>query len=87
MYGALFRGVTSNHVGDFYCLKCFHSYSTEKKLKKHYKVCKNNDCCYIERANEDNKVSEYNQAEKSMKVSFITYADLECLFEKIKHLS
>ena len=25
MYGALFRGVTSNHVGDFYCLKCFHS--------------------------------------------------------------
>ena len=25
---ALFRGITSNHNGDFYCLNCFHSYST-----------------------------------------------------------
>ena len=29
---ALLRGITSNHNGDFYCLNCFHSYSTEKKL-------------------------------------------------------
>ena len=28
---------------------------------------------------EDNKVLKYNQEEKSMKVSFIIYADLECL--------
>ena len=28
---ALLRGITSNHDGDFYCLNCFHSYSTEKK--------------------------------------------------------
>ena len=27
---ALLRGITSNHNGDFYCLNCFHSYSTEK---------------------------------------------------------
>ena len=27
----LLRGITSNHVADFYCLNCFHSYSTEKK--------------------------------------------------------
>ena len=25
---ALLRGITSNHVGDFYCLNCFHSYNT-----------------------------------------------------------
>ena len=30
---ALLRGVISKHIGDFYCLKCFHSYSTEKNLK------------------------------------------------------
>ena len=29
----LLRGITSNHVGDFYCLNCFHSYSTENNLK------------------------------------------------------
>ena len=29
---ALFKTITSNHDGDFYC---FHSYSTENKFKKH----------------------------------------------------
>ena len=27
----LLRGTTSNHDGDFYCLNCFNSYTTEKK--------------------------------------------------------
>ena len=31
----LLRGVTSNHNGDFCCLNCLHSYTTEKKLRKH----------------------------------------------------
>ena len=31
---ALFRGITSNHNRDFYCLNCFCSYSTEKKTQK-----------------------------------------------------
>ena len=31
---SLLRGITSNHDGDFYCLNCFHSYSTKEKLKK-----------------------------------------------------
>ena len=29
----LLRGITSNHVEDFYCLNYFHSYTTEKNLK------------------------------------------------------
>ena len=33
---ALLRGITSKHVGDFYCLNCFLSYRTENKLKKYY---------------------------------------------------
>ena len=45
---ALFRGKTSNHKEDFYCLNCFHSYSKENKLKKHKKVCENHDYCYVE---------------------------------------
>ena len=28
----LLRRITSNHYGDFYCLNCFHPYTTEKKL-------------------------------------------------------
>ena len=30
----LLRGITSNHNGDFYCLNCFHSYTSKRKLKK-----------------------------------------------------
>ena len=45
---ALFRGITGNNNGDFYCLNCFKSYATENKLKKHKKVCENHDYCYVE---------------------------------------
>ena len=34
----LLRGITSNHNGDFYCLNCFHSYRTNRKLKKYVKI-------------------------------------------------
>ena len=33
--------------------------------------------------NKDNKILEYNHGEKSLKVSAIIYADLECLLEKM----
>ena len=68
---ALFRGIKSNHKEDFNCLKCFHSYSTENKLKKQKKICENHDYCYVEMPEEDNKILKYNQGEKSMKVPFI----------------
>ena len=29
----LLRRITSNHNGDFYCLNCFHPYTTEKNLE------------------------------------------------------
>ena len=38
---SLLRGITSNHVGDFYCLNCFHLYTTKNKPKKDEKLCKN----------------------------------------------
>ena len=34
----LLKGITLRHVGDFYCINCFQSYSTKNKLKKHEKV-------------------------------------------------
>ena len=79
---ALFRGKTGNNNGDFYCLNCFQSYTTENKLKKHKKVCENHDYCYVDMPEEDNKILTYNQGEKSMRASFIIYADLEYLLEK-----
>ena len=80
---ALFREITGNSHGDFYCLNCFNSYTTENKLKKHKNVCENHHYCCVEMPEEYNKALKYNEGEKSMKSPFIIYADLECLLEKM----
>ena len=79
----LLRGITSNHDGDFYYLNCFHSYRTKNKLDAHNKICENHEYCHIEMPTKDNNIIKYNQGEKSIKLSFIVYADLECLLEKM----
>ena len=80
---ALLGAVTSNYNGDFYCLNCFHSYSTKEKLKKHEKVCNDHDYCYVEMPNDNNKILKCNHGEKSLKAPFMIYADLQCLPEKM----
>ena len=78
----LLRGIISNHK-DFYCLNCFRSYSTENKLEAHKKICENHDYCYVEMPTKNNNIIKYNHGEKSMKLPFVIYADLECLLEKM----
>ena len=71
---------TSNHHGDFYCLSCFHSYATHNKLSKQERVCNNHDYCPIDMP------KTMKKWEKPLKVSFIIYADLECLLKKnVRH--
>ena len=79
----LLTGITSNHKEDFYCLNYFHSYRTKSKLEEHKKICENPDYCRAEMAANNNNKIKYNQGEKSIKLPFIVYADLECLFEKM----
>ena len=80
---ALLRGITSKREEDFYCLNCFHSYSTKDKLKKHKDVCENHDYCYIEMPKKNNKILKYNHGEKSVKIPLLINADIECLLERI----
>ena len=67
----LLRGITSNHNGDFYCLNCSHSYTTERKLRKHERICKNHDFCYPKMPDEDNKILTYIPGKKSLTIPFI----------------
>ena len=80
---ALFKRITSKHKGDFYCLNCFHSYTTDSKLKKHKKVCENHDYCYVEMPEKHNKILKHNHGEKFMRAPFVFYADLESSLEKM----
>ena len=79
----LLRGITSNHAGDFYCLNCFRGYSTKNKFEAHKKICENHDYCHVEMPTKDNNIIKYNHGEKSMKLPFVIYADLECLLENM----
>ena len=78
----LLRGKNSNHDGDYYCLNCFHSYRTENKLNVHKKICENNKYCNIEMSSPNSNIIKYNQGDKSLKLPFIVYVDLECLLKK-----
>ena len=60
----------------------FHSFRTDNALKKHESLCGDNDYCHVEMPTEDNNALKYNHGEKSIKVPFTNYADLECLLIK-----
>ena len=79
----LLRRITSTHKEDFYCLNCFRSYRTRNKLEAHKKICENHNYCNVEMPTKDNNIIKYNQGEKSIKLPFVIYADLECLLEKM----
>ena len=79
----LLRGITFNHHEGFYCLNCFHSYKTKDKLEAHKKIFENHDYCHVEMPIKGNNTIKYNHREKSIKIPFIIYADLECLLEKM----
>ena len=79
----LLREITSTHYDDFRCLNCFRSYRTKSKLELHKKMGENHDYCKVEMPTKGNNIIKYNHGEKSMKVPFVIYADLECLLEKM----
>ena len=76
---ALLWRISSSNNGDFYCLNCFYSYSTLNKLKKHERAC---FFCHADMREEVKNILKYRSGDKSLKVSFIVYADLECLLKK-----
>ena len=79
----LFSKITStNTTNDYYCLNCFHSYSTMDKLKKHELVCDNHDYCEILMSDDKNKILKYASGSKSLKMAHAIYVDIECLLVK-----
>ena len=83
----LLRGITSKQTGDFYCINCFHSYTRERKLRKHEKICNDHDFCYLKMPDKDNKILTYIPGKISLRIPFVIYVDLECLLQKINTCS
>ena len=78
----LFREITSNNHGGFYCLNSLHSFGTDNALKRHKRIYENNKYCEVVMPTNSNKILKYNYGEKSLKAPFLIYADLECLLLK-----
>ena len=66
----LLRGIRSRHNGDFYCLNCFHSYSTENRLKKHEKICYDNKLWFLKMPDADNNILKSKPGKKIIKACF-----------------
>ena len=43
----LLRRITSNRNGGFYCLSCFHPYTTEEKLRNHEQICNDHEFWHL----------------------------------------
>ena len=56
----LFRGITENNKGDFYCLGCLHSFRTDNVLERHERLWDNIDYRHVQMPTEDNKTLKYN---------------------------
>ena len=52
---AQLKGITTKIHGDFYCLTCFRSFATKKKLQSHKRIFKNKDFCKIIMPSEETK--------------------------------
>ena len=64
----LLRGITSTHNGDFYCLNCFHSYRTHKKLKEHEQLCGKYGFCNLKLPDEKHKYISSTSGTNTLKI-------------------
>lgn len=74
--------MTSKHCGR-YCINCRYSFWSIQKLQAHEKVCKNNDYWHFNIPEEFDKISNFNQGQKSVKMLFVIYENSVLLLEKI----
>jgi hypothetical protein len=75
----------NDHNQYFYCCYCLHGYTKAKLLEKHKPYCKVHGTQRTEMPSEENilKWLNYTDISKQQKVSFVIYADFECITEKI----
>ena len=50
-------------------MDCLHSFRTDNALKKHERLCGNNDYCHVDMSTENNSTLKYNHGEKSCQIN------------------
>ncbi|XP_011689997.1 PREDICTED: uncharacterized protein LOC105451328 [Wasmannia auropunctata] len=65
----------------FFCDRCLHYFSLDKKLEAHVMDCREMNNCAI-RLPSDDKWLRFNNTNWKERMPFVVYADLECILEK-----
>ena len=79
----LLRGVTSTNNGDFYCRNCLKSFRTKTARDDHVGPCMDHEFCNVIMPDEGENILYYKEGEKSIRVPFVMYGDLEAVLEPV----
>ena len=85
--------VSKHKSSRFFCDRCINHFPNKPALEKHLEFCSNNEAVRIEFPRHKDKDGEkldcsvflnFQNFNRSMRVPFVIYADLECFTEKIQ---
>ncbi|XP_071640852.1 uncharacterized protein [Temnothorax longispinosus] len=66
----------------YICDRCLHYFSSSDKLQSHTVECRKVNKCAIRLPSEDNKWLSFKNHSRKERLSFVVYADLECVLQK-----
>ena len=81
-FSRLFRAQVIKHkTVAYFCKRCLNKFESPEKVEEHIEIRKENSACKIE-VPKPGEIITFKNFNKSMKVPFVIYADLEAITEK-----
>ncbi|XP_018359725.1 PREDICTED: uncharacterized protein LOC108758974, partial [Trachymyrmex cornetzi] len=74
--------VTGKKNRIYFCDRCLHYFSSCEKLQSHEVDCEKMNDCAIRLPSDENKWLEFGNHRNQERVTFVVYADLECVLRK-----
>ena len=80
----LSKQVSAHKEGTHFCFRCLNPFWSHKSLEKHWEYCKNHEAVKINMP-EKGTIFKFKHHERSERVPFIIYADMEALIKEMQN--
>ena len=80
----LSKQVSAHKEGTHFCFRCLNPFWSHKSLEKHWEYCKNHEAVKINMP-EKGTILKFKHHERSEKLPFIIYADMEALIKEMQN--
>ena len=80
----LSKQVSAHKEGTHFCFRCLNPFWSHKSLEKHWEYCKNHEAVKINMP-EKGTILKFKHHERSERVPFIIYADMEALIKEMQN--